>query len=77
MFLELARVLLERGADMEAWDDEDKRAPLLLGLRDGYADFAHILLRHGAETEAREWASTLRRIRQQVRKTISLQREIN
>ena len=30
MSLELARVLLEHGADMEARDDDDKRTPLLL-----------------------------------------------
>ena len=30
MSLELARVLLERGADMEAQDDDDKCIPLLL-----------------------------------------------
>ena len=53
MSLELARVLLEHGADMEAWDDEDERTTLLLGLRDGYLVFVHTLLRHGADTEAR------------------------
>jgi hypothetical protein len=34
MSLEFARVLLDRGVDMEAQDDDDKRTPLLLGLRD-------------------------------------------
>jgi len=76
--IHICAVLLGHSADVKAQNDNDKRTPLLLRLRDGYVDLTHIVLRHGADAEARdkrdesplEWASTLRRIRQRVRKTI-------
>ena len=73
MSLEPAQVLLEHSADMEAWDDNDKRTPL--SVLTPFSDTAPIQ-KHGSNM-MRALASTLRRIRQRVRKTISLQREIN
>ena len=67
--LEPAQLLPGHGADVNAWDDNDKCTPLL----------AQFLLKHGAHTEAQdkydERASKLRRIRRRVRKTISFQRD--
>jgi len=50
--VEVARVLLEHGADTEARDGDD-RTPLLQASRDGHVELARVLLNHGADREAR------------------------
>ena len=51
--LEVARVLLEHGADTEARNSGDL-TPLLWASKKGYAEVARDLLEHGADTEARD-----------------------
>jgi ankyrin repeat protein len=51
--VEVARVLLEHGADTEARDD-DGYTPLLWASRFRHVDLAHVVLEHGAHTEARD-----------------------
>ena len=51
--IEVARVLLEHGADTEARDNHG-RTPLLRASRDGHIELARVLLKHGANTEARD-----------------------
>ena len=51
--VEVARVLLEHGADTEARDDDD-RTPLLWASQFRHVELAQVLLEHGADTEARD-----------------------
>ncbi|NIN67511.1 MAG: ankyrin repeat domain-containing protein, partial [Anaerolineae bacterium] len=45
--VELARLLLERGADVAAMTD-DGRTPLDIAIERGHAELADVLRRHGA-----------------------------
>ena len=51
--VDVARLLLEHGADVNARDNVEF-SPLLLASREGYAKLARILLEHGADAEARD-----------------------
>ena len=52
--VDVAQLLLEHGADIEAQDD-DKCTPLLLASQCGDVEVARILLERGADTEARDY----------------------
>ena len=52
--VDVAQLLLEHGADVEAQDD-DKCTPLLLASQCGHVEVARILLERGADTEARDY----------------------
>jgi ankyrin repeat protein len=51
--MDVTRLLLEHGADLEAQDD-DKCTPLLLASRREYVEVTRILLTYGADREARD-----------------------
>jgi ankyrin repeat protein len=51
--VDIAQLLLEHGADVDARDNAEL-TPLLLASREGHAELGRILLEHGADTEARD-----------------------
>jgi ankyrin repeat protein len=57
-FLEIAQVLFERGADVNA-QDRNKWTPLHLALKGGHVEFARVLIEHGADADVwKEYQST-------------------
>jgi uncharacterized protein len=51
--VEVVRVLLEAGADVEKPDDEDGLTPLMEAANFNHPDVARVLLEHGADVNAR------------------------
>jgi ankyrin repeat protein len=51
--VEIIRLLLKRGADIEARDDSG-RSPLDRVAQEGHVELAHVLLEHGADANAQE-----------------------